>query len=118
MSDIRVKRAYESADKSDGARYLVDRLWPRGVSKEKADLTDWLKSVAPSDELRQRYHEGALNWPNFVKAYEAELGKDEAAEGVQTLKEAASKGRITLVFASKQTEQNNATALRDYLLKG
>lgn len=117
MSDIRVKRAYDEAEKSDGSRYLVDRLWPRGVSKEEAELTDWLKSVAPSDELRQRFHDGDLNWPNFVKAYEAELDKDEAAEGVKTLKDAANEGRITLVFASKETEQNNATALRDYLLK-
>lgn len=116
--EIHVKRIYEAPSKDDGARYLVDRLWPRGVSKQKADLTDWLKAVAPSDELRHKFHDDGLGWANFVRAYEAELRKDDAAEGITTLKKAASEGRITLVFASRETEQNNATALRDYLLKG
>ncbi|WP_300395996.1 DUF488 family protein [Henriciella sp.] len=115
--DIQVRRIYDKARQSDGARYLVDRLWPRGISKEDAKIEDWIKSVAPSDELRKKFHDGDLGWANFVRAYEAELRCDEALEGVETLKTAAAKGTITLLFASKQTERNNATALRDYLLK-
>ena len=116
--DIRVKRIYEPPSQDDGARFLVDRLWARGLSKDKAALTGWLKTVAPSSDLRKRLHAGAVSWEAFVSAYLAELQGEEAQAGLETLRAAAAKGPVTLLFARKLSERNHATVLRDYLLKG
>ncbi len=115
--DIRIKRIYDPAAPDDGARFLVDRLWPRGVSKERAGLTAWLRSVAPSDALRKRLHADPGVWEEFVRAYEAELQKPEPQGDLQAIRAAAAQGPVTLLFAASAADANNATVLRDFLLK-
>lgn len=111
---IKLKRIYDEAAPSDGVRFLVDRLWPRGVSKERAHLDGWLKAVAPSDELRRGYcHDPAL-WPEFRKRYFAEL--EANTEALVPIREAMKRGTVTLLFATKDPELSNARVLREYLL--
>lgn len=110
-----VKRVYEEPAPDDGQRVLVDRLWPRGVSKEKARLDLWLKDVAPSDELRRRFHGEAETWDEFVEAYARELEREPARSAAARLRELADGGPVTLLFASKDESHNNAVALRDWL---
>lgn len=109
---IAIKRAYEKAEASDGFRILVDRLWPRGVSKEEASIDVWLKEIAPSDALRKWYHHEE-KWPEFKKRYFAEL-KDNT-DAVAELKTYLKHKKVTFVYASKDTETNNAVALKDYI---
>jgi uncharacterized protein YeaO (DUF488 family) len=113
MSDIRIKRIYEKAARNDGARVLVDRIWPRGVSKEKAALTLWLKEIAPSNELRHWYNHKPERWDEFRKRYFAEL--ESRGEELAQLRELIGKGPVTLLFGSREPEINNATALAEYL---
>ncbi|SFR44900.1 Uncharacterized conserved protein YeaO, DUF488 family [Marinobacter gudaonensis] len=116
--DIRLKRAYEAPARSDGPRVLVDRIWPRGVSKDVANIDHWLKGLAPSTELRKWFGHDPQKWPEFCDRYLKELKCDEAAEDLATLARILDEHkRVTLVFAAKDTEHNNAVALRDYLLK-
>ncbi len=116
--DIRLKRAYEAPDRSDGPRVLIDRIWPRGVSKADADIDHWLKGLAPSTELRKWFGHDPQKWPEFCDRYLKELKSDEVAEDLATLARILDEHkRVTLVFAAKDTEHNNAVALRDYLLK-
>jgi uncharacterized protein YeaO (DUF488 family) len=110
---FRTKRAYERADGSDGQRFLVDRLWPRGIKKEALQLDDWIKEVAPSTELRKRFSHDPRQWPNFRRAYFRELEAEPAA--VQRLLDAARHGPVTLVYSSREVEHNNAVALREFL---
>lgn len=110
---IKLKRVYEQPEADDGARYLVDRLWPRGVAKDALQLTAWLREVAPSDELRKEFHHDPARWEEFRRRYWAELDARPAAW--EPLLPAARSGTITLLFAARDTEHNNATALRDYL---
>ena len=110
---ISLKRVYEQATPEDGYRVLVDRLWPRGVSKEKAQLEEWLKEAAPSDELRQSFHKGDLSWDEFRRCYLSEL-KDHR-DALRQLAERAERERVTLVFSSRNTERNNAVVLKQYL---
>jgi uncharacterized protein YeaO (DUF488 family) len=110
---IELKRAYDSVTSQDGYRVLVDRLWPRGVSKEKAALDEWLKEVAPSDELRKAYHNDELDWGEFRKRYLSELASHR--EALRPLAERAKRERVTLVFSSRETEHNNAVVLKQYL---
>ncbi len=112
---IRLRRVYEAADATDGARFLVDRLWPRGVRKETPTLDGWVKEAAPSNELRKRFHAGAVSWEVFREQYFRELDSDPDAW--RPLLEAARDGTVTLLYAAKDPEQNNAVALRDYLEK-
>jgi uncharacterized protein YeaO (DUF488 family) len=112
---IRVKRVYEPASSDDDPRFLVDRLWPRGVRKEKLEITAWIKESAPSDELRRWYGHEPDKWCEFNKRYFAELDSNPAAW--QPLLEAAQRGDITLLFSSKELELNNAVSLRAYLEK-
>lgn len=114
-SDIRIKRIYDPADEADGARILVDRLWPRGVSKTKAGLDAWLKEIAPSTELREWFHHEAPAWEAFRKRYVAEL--DAMPDVVAELRDWMQKGRVTLLYAAKNVIHNNAVALRDYMLR-
>jgi uncharacterized protein YeaO (DUF488 family) len=111
---IAVKRAYEPAAKGDGVRILVDRLWPRGVSKEAAAIDDWMKELAPSTELRKWFGHEPARWAEFRRGYAAEL-KDRG-EALSRLRALATKGRITLVYAARDEEHNDAVALRDILL--
>jgi uncharacterized protein YeaO (DUF488 family) len=110
---IQVKRAYEKAEKTDGKRFLVDRLWPRGVKKEALAIAAWLKDVAPSTELREWYGHEPAKWDEFRKRYFAELKAEPDAW--EPLVDAARKGTITLVYSSKELEINNAVALKEFL---
>jgi uncharacterized protein YeaO (DUF488 family) len=112
--EIVVKRVYEPADPADGRRILVDRLWPRGIAKERASWDQWLKDIAPSAELRRWSHHDPAKWPEFVERYGREL--DEQPELVRHLRDLAAKEPLTLLYAARDTERNNAVALRDYLL--
>jgi uncharacterized protein YeaO (DUF488 family) len=111
---IALKRAYEKPAPSDGKRVLVDRLWPRGISKEEAKLADWLKDLAPSDELRRWYHERPSMWSAFRQKYLEELRRPEATAELEKLQEMAlSSRKLTLVYASRDEEHNNATVLKE-----
>lgn len=110
---IRVKRAYDAPVSEDGARFLVDRLWPRGVKKEALELDEWLKEVAPSDELRRWFGHEPEKWAEFQRRYFAEL--DDKPEAWQPILEAAGQGNVTLVYGARDTEHNNAVALKAYL---
>ena len=113
---VGLKRAYEKPSLADGARVLVDRLWPRGISKKGARLTSWLKDLAPSDGLRQWYHARPTMWAAFRKRYLEELREPAAEAALQQLYElAASRKKVTLVFASKNAERNNAVVLKELL---
>lgn len=111
-----VKRVYEAPSSSDGIRVLVDRLWPRGLTKEKAALKFWLRDLAPSNELRQWYHAHPEAWSMFRKRYFKELASEEASAEVEQLHQlAAGKRRLTLLYASRNVERNNATVLKELL---
>lgn len=110
---IRTKRAYDDPGPEDGRRYLVDRYWPRGVSKEELQLEDWLKDVAPSDELREWFDHDPQRWETFKRRYFEEL--DRGSNAVRILKDAASEGTVTLVYGARDTHHNNAVALKEYL---
>lgn len=113
-SHLRMKRAYESAEPEDGARILVDRLWPRGVSKDKAHLDDWMKDIAPSTELRQWFGHDSDRWTEFRKRYRAELqGHGEQLDRIRAL---ARKGVVTLVYSARDEEHNDAVVLKGVLL--
>lgn len=110
---VKIKRVYDEASKSDGYRVLVDRLWPRGIKKEAADVKEWAKELAPSDELRKWFgHDPAL-WPEFQKKYKAELKKNTVMNDfIDRNKE---KKLITLVYSAKDTEHNQAVVIQQYL---
>jgi uncharacterized protein YeaO (DUF488 family) len=112
---IRVKRAYDPHEPTDGRRFLVDRLWPRGVTKEELAIDGWIKDVSPSDALRRWYGHSPNRWPEFWRRYRGEL--DGNPEAWQPLLAAASEGDVTLIYAAKDMERNNAIVLRDYLLE-
>jgi uncharacterized protein YeaO (DUF488 family) len=114
MSDpIRIKRVYHPASPDDGQRILVDRLWPRGLSKAAANLTLWLKAISPSEDLRKWFgHDPAL-WPEFHRRYTAELDTNPAATA--ELRDLLQTGPVTLLYAAHDAEHNNAVVLADYL---
>jgi uncharacterized protein YeaO (DUF488 family) len=112
---IRTKRIYAAPEDDDGRRILVDRIWPRGMSKARARLDGWEKEIAPSDGLRKWFHKNAGHWEEFRERYKAEL-KERDAELV-SLAAAAHSGTVTLVFASADEEHNNAVVLREVLLQ-
>ena len=110
---IKVKRVYEKPGAADGARILVDRLWPRGLTKEKAEIAYWAKDVSPSTELRQWYGHDPDKWTAFRERYRKEL--DANPEGVKRLLTYAKRGTVTFVYSSKEERINNAEALKEYL---
>jgi len=110
---IRVRRVYDAPAPDDGARVLVDRLWPRGLKKTDARLTEWAREAAPSSELRTWTHADPDRWPEFVTRYHAEL--DDRPEAWAPLLELARQGDLTLLYAARDTERNNAVALLRYL---
>ncbi len=110
---IHVKRAYDKPDTEDGYRVLVDRFWPRGLSKSALKLDLWMREVAPSDELRNWYHHEEANWEEFQKRYFKEL--DGRADLIGELLEKSKRGKVTLLFASRELAHNNAAALKIYL---
>ena len=113
---IAIKRVYEPAARTDGSRVLVDRLWPRGLTKEKAAIDEWLRDLAPSDELRRWYHARPEQWTAFRQKYLKELRLPDRESGLQKLYELAhKKKRVTLLFASKNESHNNALVLKELL---
>ncbi|MBN8883485.1 MAG: DUF488 family protein [Salana multivorans] len=117
MGEIRLERIYAPAGPDDGYRILVDRLWPRGISHERAALDLWLKDVAPSSDLRERWHHDPATWPTFVSEYEAELGDDDHRGALATLRSAAvDHPVVTLLYAARDTEHNEAVVLRSVVL--
>lgn len=110
---IRIKRIYRAARVSDGKRILVDRLWPRDVAKDRARLFDWCKDIAPSDALRHWFHANPDQWREFSKRYQEELATRE--DLLRELAGYAHGDVVTLLYASKDEEHNNAIVLRDYL---
>jgi len=110
---IQIKRAYDKPSRADGERFLVDRLWPRGVAKAALDVAAWLKNAAPSTALRDWYGHDPAKWNEFRKRYFAELRANP--EAWEPLLRAARKKTITLVYSSRETEINNAAALAEFL---
>lgn len=111
--DIQIRRAYEPPARDDGYRILVDRVWPRGVSKAHLDLDEWQREIAPSTRLRQWFGHDPGRWNEFQKRYFAEL--DEKQDDVKALVKRARQGRITLVYGAKDSDHNQAVALRTYV---
>ena len=118
---IEIKRVYDPVDDADGSRFLVDRLWPRGVSKDKAALAAWLRDIAPSDALRREYHgataQSDVAWQAFVAAYHADLdaGGTAVSDDIAAIRDALAQGPVTLLYAAKDPDHNNAVALRLWL---
>ena len=112
---VDIKRAYDKPSPSDGKRVLVDRLWPRGVSKDEASIDHWLKDLAPTDTLRKWYHQSG-NWELFKKRYFKELCTPEASAALETLYNLIEQhARVTLIYSSLDPERNNAAALKELL---
>ena len=112
---LRVRRVYKPPDESDGVRVLVDRLWPRGLSRESAQIDLWLKEIAPSDALRRRFHGDPAGWEDFKTAYYAELEREPAQSAVRDLLDRLSREPGTLLFAARDETRNNAVALKEWL---
>lgn len=110
---IRIERVYEPAEPSDGTWVLIDRLWPRGFSKEQLKFSEWLKEVAPSNELRKWFSHEPQKWEEFKKRYIAEL--DSNQEAWKPLVKIAQSGNTTLLYSSRDSEHNNAVVLKGYL---
>ncbi len=110
---VRLKRAYEPAEPADGYRVLVDRLWPRGVAKEAARLDDWARELAPSDELRRWFGHDPAKFAEFRRRYRAELAARE--EKLRELRRRARRGTVTLVYAARDPEHNDAVVLAELL---
>ena len=112
---FRLKRVYAPVEPGDGLRVLVDRLWPRGISKDKAKIDLWLKDVSPSDALRRRVHADPSGWDAFVLDYAHELADEPASGAVDELRKHLRKGPVTLLYAARNEEHNNAVALKRLL---
>lgn len=112
---VSVKRAYDKAEPEDGFRVLVDRLWPRGVTKEKLKIDEWMKEIAPSPELRQWYGHEIEKWPEFRKRYRAELAKPPANKLLQLLAERAKQGKVTLVIGARDVEHANGAVIAEMI---
>lgn len=115
MQMIAIKRIYASPSKADGYRVLVDRLWPRGVSKDKAKLDEWLKDVAPSDELRKWFNHDPAKFAEFKKRYERELAQNPALETLRSI--VKEHGTVTLLYGAHDAEHNQAAVLCELLGK-
>jgi uncharacterized protein YeaO (DUF488 family) len=113
MANIRIKRAYEEPDREDGTRILVDRLWPRGLTKERARVDLWLKDVAPSTALRKWFAHDPDKWAEFRSRYLGELKSDK--EQLSALRQEAAKGTVTLVYGAKDQLHNEAVILQELL---
>lgn len=113
---VLLKRIYDKSSRGDGLRVLVDRLWPRGLSKDAARVDLWMKEIAPSDELRKWFHARPVQWPAFRQKYIDELTGEEAMSALEQLHElAATKKAVTLLYSSRNTERNNAVVLKELL---
>ncbi|MFI1354733.1 DUF488 domain-containing protein [Streptomyces sp. NPDC020898] len=118
---VRVRRVYEPSEPDDGVRVLVDRLWPRGLSKDAAHVDEWPKALTPSTELRRWYHaqeDPGGTYDEFRRRYEAELADPQAAEALDALRQLVGKGPVTLVSATKSPDQSHACVLAELLTSG
>ena len=113
---VALKRVYDEQEPGDGTRVLVERLWPRGLSKERAHIDVWLKEIAPSRELRTWFGHDPEKFAEFRRRYETELASETGQAALARLRELAKQGPVTLVFAAHDTEHNNAVVLRNLLL--
>ena len=109
---MKIKRVYEKPDKEDGLRILVDRLWPRGLTKEKASVDLWLKDIAPTTELRKWFDHDPAKWNEFRRRYREELEKNKVESLL--LAEHLNKGKVTLVYGSKDEEHNEALVIKEF----
>ncbi len=112
---VTIKRVYEEPSESDGTRILVDRLWPRGLTKERAKVDVWLKEIAPSTELRKWFNHDPSKWSEFKKRYQVEISNN--AEALSALKTHLSSGKATIVYGAKDEEHNDAVVIKQYLDK-
>lgn len=110
---VRIKRVYDAPAREDGSRFLVERLWPRGIRKAELPLSGWVKDAAPSTELRRWFDHDPAKWEEFARRYRAEL--DALPAAWQPLRAAAERGHVTLLYSSHDVNHNNAVVLRDYL---
>lgn len=115
LGNVKLKRAYEPPSPDDGTRILIDRLWPRGLSKAKAALDEWFKEIAPSNELRKWFNHDPARWSEFRRRYAEEVHQNK--ELLEELRARARKGRVTLVYSAHDEEHNDAVELRDLILK-
>lgn len=114
--NVKIKRAYEPPSPADGTRILIDRLWPRGISKAKAALDGWFKEIAPSNELRKWFNHDPTRWSEFRRRYAAEVHHNKKL--LEELRSRARKGHLTLVYSAHDEEHNDAVELRDLILRG
>jgi uncharacterized protein YeaO (DUF488 family) len=114
---LRIKRAYEPPAPDDGIRILVDRLWPRGIKKENARIDEWVKVIAPSDELRKWFGHDPEKWTEFKRRYAKELSRPEAKAGIESIRGLAKGKAVTLVYSASDEAHNNAVALSEFLDK-
>lgn len=114
----RIRRVYDDPEPDDGTRVLVDRLWPRGMAREKAHVDEWLKAVAPSDDLRHYLHADFDRFPDFAERYRAELSDDEHAAALARLRELYAKGPLTLLTSTKEVRRSHLTVLAEELEQG
>ena len=117
MTRLQLKQVYDDPAMSDGARVLVDRLWPRGIAKAKVKIDLWLKDVAPSPELRKKFHGHPEAWDDFLSAYKRELTSAAAQAAVAELECLMRKGPVTLLYAARDDAHNNAVALKTWIEK-
>lgn len=110
---LKTKRAYEPAEANDGARFLVDRLWPRGIKKEELKMKAWLKAVAPSPNLRKWFAHDPARWQEFQQRYRGEM--ESNPDAWQPILEAAKQGDVTLLYSARDTEHNSAVLLKEFL---
>lgn len=115
MTKLKLKRVYAPPEKSDGTRVLVDRLWPRGVARDEAKIDHWLKDIAPSDDLRRKFHGKPEAWDDFTCAYAQELKSTQAQAATAELRALLRKGPVTLLYAARDEKHNNAVALKAWL---
>ena len=115
MATFRLKRVYAPPEAGDGTRVLVDRLWPRGIARDKARIDLWLRDIAPSDELRRRFHAKPEAWAEFRAAYAAELEAETARAAAAELRARLGSGPVTLLYAARDEAHNNAVALKSWL---
>ena len=114
-ASVRLKRVYAEPSAGDGTRILVDRLWPRGLAKDKAKIDFWLKDIAPSDALRRRVHAKATAWEEFMVDYGQELAQEPAASAAEDLIERIRREPVTLLYAARDETRNNAVVLKNWL---
>jgi uncharacterized protein YeaO (DUF488 family) len=112
---LRIKRVYEKRNPGDGKRILVDRLWPRGLTREEAAIDEWMKDLAPSDELRRWFGHEPEKWPEFQRRYTQELLSPDKVKLVDKVVRMAMDGNVTIVYAARDTEHNNAKVLEEIL---